>query len=248
MWKVLIVLVWLAIPLSAIALYRADRQRYQRDCQAQRQECVTRAGVLQRYANYFARQGQQVANLDSRTAGRAWDREWVRLQNALEVERQGLRAVPPVYYPSADAALLQAEQALADQQQAIEQGELQRKTALELAEGFADYGDAINQGRAAAYYWGRVGNRDVYLQLQEEIAKAEAAFESEKENFNYFMDESAASLAAADKLRSGVLGTVSRLPEVLKRDEQYTYEEDLRQRFARFDLGRELGALLSDLV
>ena len=248
MWKLTILLLWLAVPICGYYFYRADYARYEQDCQAQRQDCHLRADIVQRYAVYYDRQAQQIADVTDRYTQRDWNRAWSRLQDAMELERKAIRSSPPLYFPQADETLNASEQALADQQQAGEQAMKQRGFALELEKGLADLEDSIYQMRMASEYYRREGSASVYYLFQEQLAQFEAAYYTRMQEHNMFLDNSRSDLAKERRLSRDAQQATALLDEKLKLDEKRTYQDQLRQRFAKFNLGEQLSRLLSRVV
>lgn len=248
MWKLVILLLWLSIPAGGYVLFRADYARYQRDCEAQRQECLTRGDIIARYSTYFERQARQIPAVDDRYSRFDWEREWERLQSALAQEYKGLRAVPPGYFPRSDAALIAAEQALKEQQQSAEQAAKQRRYAQDIRQGLAELEQSIYEVRAAAEYYRRAGSDTIYIYLQEELAQREDVYYARMREHDMFLDNSATALAKASRLGRDAQRATALLAEELKLDAARTYREELRQRFVKFDLGQQLGLLLSDLI
>jgi hypothetical protein len=247
-WKIAILLLWLCIPLGGYMLYRADYARYQHDCATQRRECAMRADMIQRYAVYFERQARQVPALEDKYSMQHWTWEWDTLQTALEMERKALRSTPLSYFPRAGAALESAEQALSEQQKATEQAAKQRGYAIDIKRSLADLEQSIYEVRATADYYRRAGSDTIYMYLQEQLAQYEDAYYSRVREHDMFLDNSATRLTDASRASREAQRSSAELPEQLKLDETRTYQQELRQRFANFNLGQQLGLLLSDLV
>jgi hypothetical protein len=247
-WKLTILLLWLAVPLCGYAFYRADYARYEQDCLAQRNDCHMRADIVQRYTVYFDRQAQQVPQSNDRDTQRDMERAWSRLQDTLELERKALRTAPPAYFPQADATLKTAEQALADQQKSGEQAMKQHGFALELEQGLLKLEDSIGSMRVAAEYYRREGSASVYYMFQEQLAQFESAYLSRMREHNMFLDNSATELTKERRYCNEAQRATALLNDKLKLDKRLTYQDQLRQRFARFNLGQQLSALLANVV
>jgi hypothetical protein len=63
-----------------------------------------------------------------------------------------------------------------------------------------------------------------------------------------FLDNASTELAKERRLCSDAQRAAELTGDKLKLDERRTYQDQLRQRFAKFNLGEQLSALLSKLV
>jgi hypothetical protein len=248
MWKSFILLLWLIVPLCGYQFYRADYTLYQRDCQEQRRDCTARAEILERYTAYYEQHARAITGLSNRYDTRAWLREWQMLLDAQQQEVKGLTTRVPAYYPQAGAALADGEKKLAQQQQAIEQAQRQQGFALDLTAGLNELQQLIYEAQSASAYYRNAGSDSIYMFLQEILAQREAAYYSRQREYDGFLDNVAKELAKSKRLSLDVQRATAQLQEKLKLDEQHTYREELRQRFASFNLGKQLGVLLDDLV
>jgi hypothetical protein len=248
MWKSFILLLWLAVPLCGYQFYRADYMYYQHACREQRRECNQRAEIIKRYSGYFTDRAGVISIWDDRYGARTWLREWRLLLDTMEQERQALPNTGLTYYPQAAAALAQAETALDEQRKAIEQAQRQQGFAQDLVDSMAELEQLIADTRAASEYYRHSNSDSVYMFLQEILAQREAAYYSRRREYDGFMDNVAKELANSRRCAGDVRRATAQLNSKFKLDEQRTYRQELRQRFAKFNLGEQLGSLISDIV
>lgn len=248
MWKSFILLLWLVIPLCGYYFLREDYFMYKHDCRAQRQVCMMRADVQERYSGYFESQAEGISKVRNRYSMRAWQRQWQLLQDAMEMEEKSINTNTPVYYPQTAALLAQSEKLLAQQCQAIEQAQRQQGFAVDLESGLAELEQLIYEAQEASAYYRENGSDSIYMFIQEILAQREAAYYSRQREYDNFIDNAGKELAKGKRLSGELQRVVAQIEAQMKIDEQRTYRQELRQRFAKFNLGEQLGALLSDLV
>jgi len=244
LWMAFIAVIWLSVPVSGFCLLRIDRDRFRNELSAQRAACMTRADILKRYTVYVQRQAGKVSQVDDDETHYAWRREWREVQDKLEQERGALSGATYTYYPASDKLLGGLEASLASQRRAVEEAELVRSEGNRMSEGFAALVRHLYDVQLAAEYWRQQGAEDIYLYIQEELAKTEAIYNSRRRDYDNLSSQVRTQLATAIRLNRDIEREVYKLPDTLAADEMYTYREDLSARLARFNLSGALKRLL----
>jgi hypothetical protein len=243
-YKLLITLMWLAVPAATAYLARADYQRYTAEGAVQRADCEARADVLGRYTGLYARQAATVQQASDSFILEQWERELRDLERQHDVERRLLRSATPTHYPHTDAQLGLLEEQLADQLEQTTLAGTRQDQYLRAEDGLLAMSQAVAEVEAAAYYYERIGAEGIYLMLMEDLAKLEDRFRQLQQHRRQLNTECESALRDADALSRGIQRELKRLPDKLSQDEQTTYTEALYLRFERFNPWAELQASL----
>lgn len=239
-YKLLIMLVWLAIPLTGYYLARADYQRYQVESAAQLADCQARADVAARYAVLLQQQGARILQVDSADDMREWEIAWRELERTLASEQKPLRPATPTHFPRTDAQLNEAEQLLNEQIDLIETARGRRGQYNRAQDTLSEMAATVAEVEAAAQYYRRIGAEGVYRLLMDDLDVLEDRFRQQQRYRQQLSRECNDALASAEEASRNAQRIIKHLDDQLSADEQTTYAEALRLRLKNFDPWAEL--------
>jgi hypothetical protein len=239
-YKLLITLTWLAVPLAGYYLARADYRRYQAESAVQLADCQARADVAARYAVLLQQQGARILQVDSADDMREWEIAWRELERALASGQKPLRPATPTHFPRTDAQLNEAEQLLETQMDLIETAQVRRGQYNRAQDTLSGMADTVAEVEAAAQYYKRIGAEGVYLLLMDDLAVLEDRFRQQQRYRQQLSRECSDALADAEDASRTAQRIIKHLDDQLAADEQTTYAEALRMRLKGFDPWAEL--------
>ena len=238
-------LIWLTVPLGAWMMVRADYRRYNAECQEQRGECKTRAGIISRYSRDMRRLADEIVAWDNTEEFNDWRERWYDLKRELETEKKSVPDGIPSHFPNAGQTLLASMDLLSKQIAAVEDAMRSRDDYIRLGNSILQLLDDREQLRNAASYFRYVNEEQIYMQLLDKLASCEAAIDERRRQHEMLGQELSRSLLDADSYSNEIQTALQALSGKLTTDEKLTYKAYLAERFSRFNLVDELVRAIS---
>lgn len=243
-YKLLIMLVWLAIPAVGYFLARQDYAEYLSESRIQRADCEARVEVLRRYSRQMSMRASQIPGIVDAETRAAWQQQWNIVRRSLEDEQRGLRLDEPIHFPQTDAQLLALEQQLTSQEGAIERAARERDAYIKAGGGLEELAIELERAYGIAEYYRSIGALGIYQLIRADIRSWEADYERRLSERNSRARAVEEAVAEAGRLRDEIQHSVAGISGYMDADEQQTYQLTLQARLARFDLRSELQALI----
>jgi hypothetical protein len=244
MVKVLIVLLWLAVPVTGYYLARADYYDYLNQTRVQRADCLNRADVLGRYTRLIGQRASTITTIVDPNSRTYWQSRWRTLKRELSEEQLKLRRDPPVHYAGTDAQLTELEQLLESQREAVEEAVRERDAYNKAGGGLEEMLLEIKRAEGIADYYRSIGAQGIYELIRDDARTLQSEYRervAERDQRNNKMVE---KLAKAEECQSEIIEGLQSIESKLGEDEQTTYSNELRERFDSFSLPRELARVL----
>ncbi|GEM_PF-2592793 len=243
-YKLLIALIWLAVPVTGYFLARQDYEGYLTSSRIQRVDCEARVEVLRRYSRLMSMRASQIPGIVDAGTRSAWQQQWNIVQRGMEDEQRGLRLSEPIHYPQTDAQLLTLEQQLTSQESAIERAARERDAYIKAGGGLEELAIELERARGVAEYYRSIGAFGIYQLIRDDIRSWEQDYERRLMERNARARATESALDEATQLRDTIQRGVSGIDTYLDADQQLTYQAELQARLARFDLRAALEELI----
>lgn len=244
MVKALIVVIWLAVPVSGYCLARADYANYLSESQLQRTDCLNRADILGRYTRLIGQQAGRITEVVDANSRAVWQRHWRSLERDLTQEQLKLAHGQSAHYPATDAKLGELEQLLDSQRASVEDALRERDAYNKAGGGLEEMLFEIKRSEGIADYYHSIGAQGIYELIRDDVRQLQSEYRqrlSERDQRNVKMRE---QLDKANLDQAQIIEGLTAVNSAMAADEQVTYTRELRQRFESFSLPRELSRLL----
>jgi hypothetical protein len=243
-YKLLIVLIWLAVPVAGYFLARQDYDNYLSASRIQRADCEARVEVLRRYSRLMSMRASQIPGIVDADTRAAWQQQWNIVRRSMEDEQRGLRQDDPIHFPQTDAQLLALEQQLTSQEGAIERAARERDAYIKAGGGLEELAIELERAYGVAEYYRSIGAIGIYQLIRDDIRNWESDYERRLRERNQRARATDDALQEAGRLRDDIQRGVGGINDYLDADQQLTYQAELQVRLARFDLRAALEELI----
>jgi len=242
--KALIVLVWLAVPVTGYYLARADYANYLTQSRIQRADCLGRADVLGRYTRLIGQRADDVITIVDSDSRAYWQSRWRQLERDLAQEQRLQNHGELVHYPRTAAQLTALGQLLDNQRAAVEEAVRERDAYNKAGGGLNDMLLEIKRAEGIADYYRSIGAQGIYELIRDDTRLLENEYRERIAERDQRNSNMAQKLVKAEEYKAQIFEGLETVNEKLGEDEQITYSRELRQRFDSFSLPRELTRLL----
>ena len=243
-YRLLIVLIWLSVPIAAYFFVQSDRERFNIQSLEQRADCLDREEAIRRYSRLMSLRSVQVHNITNADTRADWRSRFAQITREMENELVVLRGETPVHYPGTDLLLLELEQRLKKQQESIEEAARNRNAYVAAGRDIEDQARNIQVGRDTANYYRSIGAFSIADLIDEDVDIQERQFNKQVQERNRRAELVQESLDRADGQYEAILRELDRIDACLAEDEKLTYQTDLQRRFDEFNLRAELERLM----
>ena len=234
--KVTIVLIWLALPLAALLLLRADYERYERELDSQLKYAEARKDMLVRYSSLYETRGREVLAISDPQSRILWEQRFREIGQQMEAEEKNLGSPGLSHYPQTADLFEKAVEELVQQRDNL-------RDAGRLQDAFAKSQGNLDELRMEAMdlYWQaeqyrQLGAIDIFIQIQDMLAQVESQINRRDRRRYELTNELTLAMSEANSHRSELRRLLAAMPEQIAKDQGRTYREDLTQRFRNFDL------------
>jgi len=242
-YRFLIFLVWLSVPVTAYFLVQADQDRFSAKSLVQRGECIDREEAIRRYSRLLSLRTGQVHNITNPDTRAEWQSRFSEITRDMENELRGLRGEVPSHYPSTDLHLLDMEQRLNRQIEAITEAARNRSAYIKAGRDLEDRARDIQIGRDTAAYYRSIGAYSIAEMIDDDVDIRERELNKQVAERNRRARLIQESINQADHFYEDIREDLNLTAKYLAEDEKLTYQMDLRRRFEAFDLRVELARL-----
>jgi hypothetical protein len=244
-WKIAILLVWAALPLSAWLMLRADYQRYQAEGQLQLERSEAWEAHLWDYVRQAAILGREVDGFDTQYQRNSWEGRWRQLERQRIADEQTLGLLQFDHYPATETVLRESAALCQQQRRGYQDASRAQDSYIAASESLDLILEDIRQLEGVARYWQYQGRFGVYLQLQDELARRESIYHERRSARNNLYAQVRDNLKLA--LESGKQAelALSGIDDQRQADASRTYKQHLAARYRAFDLRRALRELLT---
>jgi hypothetical protein len=243
--KVTIVLIWLALPLAALLLLRADYERYERELDSQLRYATAYKDVLVRYSTLYDNRGREVLAITDPQSRINWEQRFREIGQQLDAERKTLGSSGLSHYPQTAALFARANEELAKQRDNLQD-------ASRLQDAFSKSQGNVDELRAEAWdlYWQaeqyrQIGAAEIFYQIQDMLAQLESQISRRDRRRFELTNELTLAMNQANTHRAELRDLLATLPQELAKDQGRTYREDLAQRFRNFNLVQSVKQLIT---
>jgi hypothetical protein len=234
--RVTIVLIWLALPLAALLLLRADYERYERERDDQLRYAQAEKDILHRYSELYDNRGREVLAITDPQSRINWEERFREIGLNMEAEEKNLGSPGLSHYPRT-ADLFQKASAELEQQRDNLRDAGRLQDAFSKSQGNLD---DLRQEAMDLYYQGEqyrtIGAFDIFVQIQDMLAQIESQINRRDQRRFELTNQLTVAMSEANSHRSELTRLLASLPDELAKDQGRTYREDLAQRFQNFDL------------
>jgi hypothetical protein len=248
-FKAFIILVWMAVPISAAAMLHVDMQRYAQETQRQSELCRERRDQLSRSTAVLSRQALRLTNIGDGFELRDWRRDWNAAQHQVDKELPQLASSSLNHY-AATATLLRAQEEKLDKLvKSTNKAGQDMDYYLRGQEVLLRLADDINQTRFQARFYRMLPNgRGIYLLLQEQLAMLENRYEAQDREQSRLADSMRATLGQIDKESRDIQHALERVADRMAEDQKLTYAESIRLRYQQFSVQKALASVIEQAV
>ncbi|MDQ3024358.1 MAG: hypothetical protein M3R04_08265 [bacterium] len=244
-YKLTIALIWLALPLAALLLLRADYERYQSELSSQLEYAILRRDHLLRYSNLYDNRRREIGGIyDPRTRS-MWEKRFTELKQQQEGEEAALGNASLSHYPMVRDIMDDASELLAQQRDNIRDSARLQDRYIKASVGFEDMDDEIFFWQGYARQARMFGAWEAYMIYQNRIAVLEDQRNRRQHQRLSLSNEINISSGQANTFKTELHRMLATLPDRIALDQGRTYREDLQQRFGNFDLRSTVKQLVS---
>jgi hypothetical protein len=243
-WKLCIVLIWLALPISAGLMLREDRARYEAEGQRQLEASKAWEVHLRDFERQSLRLGKQIERFSSRSDRDAWERQWQDIERQRVADEQSLGVLKYSHYPATEASLNRAVDLYTSQRRAYQNAARAQDNYIAATESLDLILEDIRDLEAVARYWQFQGRFGVYLNLQDELARRESIYHERRGARTSLAAKVRDLLKVADEAHRLAEEELLSLDDKRQADSTQTYQQHLLARYRGFNLKREFQELI----
>lgn len=229
-------LIWLALPLTALLLLRADYERYEHELASQLKYAQSRKELLLRYSSQYDNRGREVLAISDPQARILWEKRFKEIGQHLASEEAQLGSASLSHYPQLSDLFERATKELEQQRDNL-------NDAARLQDAFAKSQGSLDDLRMEYedLYWQaemyrQIGAIDVFYHIHGLLSQLKQQLNRRDRRRFELTNELTLAMSQANSHRSELRRLLASMPDQLAIDQGRSYREDLAQRFASFDL------------
>ncbi len=243
-YKVFIVLVWLALPISAGLMLHEDHQRYELEGELQRAQSEAWEAHIGDYLRQASLQARDIEAFDDPYDRVRWEQSWRRVEDLRRGEESRLGKLTLSHYPQTQEALERALGMARDQRSSISEAARLKDSYLSAAQALWQMQRDMDELEDTLRFWRFQQQIGIYLNLQDHLARMESAYRQRRSARNELVRNIQSALKEAEKLERVTLAELQHLDEYRSEDEALTYRAHLALRFRQFNLREEMLSML----